>query len=406
MKVGIYAGSEGPQAGGGYTLVQELLGALGPLAAQARHQFVRLTTDDAVPSEAGNLPVLSVAPVFRAGPGRSLRARAGRMVADALGGYVPRSEPSPHGRAVGAFLGGEGIEFVWYLGAGDCLTLDVPYATVVWDLQHRMQPFFPEVSANGLWQQREDWHRVLLGRASLIVTGTEAGRREVEHFYGVAPERVRVLPHPTPSDCLASDAPSRPRLLDPPYLFYPAQFWPHKNHVNLIEALRLVREQGLDLHLVLTGSDKGNEAHVRAAVQGAGLERVVHFRGFVSRSEVLDLHAHALALVYPSLFGPENMPPLEAFALGCPVIAAAVSGADEQLGGAAYLVDATSPRELAAAIQAVATDTAERARRIEAGRARARRFTPADYVRGILSWLDEFEGMRRCWPVAERDPGI
>jgi glycosyltransferase involved in cell wall biosynthesis len=43
-------------------------------------------------------------------------------------------------------------------------------------------------------------------------------------------------------------------------------------------------------------------------------------------------------LRYPSFFGAENLPPLEAFALGCPVIAADMPGAREQLGDAAILV--------------------------------------------------------------------
>jgi len=98
-----------------------------------------------------------------------------------------------------------------------------------------------------------------------------------------------------------------------------------------------------------------------------------------------------------SYFGPENLPPLEAFALGCPVIAANVSGATEQLGDAALLVDPSRPETIADAIQSVNTDPAMREKLVTRGRVRAQSWTAADFVRGVFSILDEFEMVRRCW---------
>ena len=65
----------------------------------------------------------------------------------------------------------------------------------------------------------------------------------------------------------------------------------------------------------------------------------------------MKLYTNAFSLVYPSFFGPENMPPLEAFALGCPVIASEVSGAKEQLGNAAILFDPRDENDLARKIK-------------------------------------------------------
>src|SRR5256885_13294906 len=58
----------------------------------------------------------------------------------------------------------------------------------------------------------------------------------------------------------------------------------------------------------------------------------VEIRDFAARDEVLALYRTAAALVFPTFFGPDNLPPLEAFAAGCPVLASRVEGADEQLG--------------------------------------------------------------------------
>jgi glycosyltransferase involved in cell wall biosynthesis len=186
-----------------------------------------------------------------------------------------------------------------------------------------------------------------------------------------------------------------------PYLFYPAQFWAHKNHVNLLEAVARLRGGGLPVHLALSGSDKGNLAFVRATAERLKISDAVHFLGFVERAELIGLYRHALALAYVTFFGPENLPTLEAFALGCPVIASDVPGAREQLGDAALLVDPRSPEQIAAAVRRLAEAPAARADLIERGRARAHRFTSKDFVAGVVSWLDEFVAVRRCWPGSD-----
>jgi len=98
-----------------------------------------------------------------------------------------------------------------------------------------------------------------------------------------------------------------------------------------------------------------------------------------------------------TFFGPENLPPLEAFALGCPVIASNVSGANEQLGDAALLVDPKCPKEIAQAIKNLHDKPNLREDLIYRGSKRASIWTGKDFVRGVFSILDEFEAIRRCW---------
>ena len=135
----------------------------------------------------------------------------------------------------------------------------------------------------------------------------------------------------------------QPEVLRAPYLLYPAQFWSHKNHATLLRALALLPEYTL----ACVGSDKGYLDHVRGLARELGVLDRVRFLGFVETDELVALYRGAHALVYLSFFGPENLPPLEAFALGCPVVQADVAGAREQLGDAALLVPPTDPRAVA-----------------------------------------------------------
>jgi glycosyltransferase involved in cell wall biosynthesis len=295
-----------------------------------------------------------------------------------------------------------GIEFVWFLSAQPDRT-DIPFMTVVWDLQHRATPWFPEMSAQGLWDGRDSVHRWFLQRATKVIAGTQVGRDQLTQFFQIPSENILALPHPTPSyvfrEMEAAPADPIERLgLKDPYVLYPAQFWPHKNHVNLLLAIADLKKRGDLISVALVGSDKGNRQFIADVAAREGISGQVHFLGFVERDILVALYRHALALTYVSWCGPENLPPLEAFALGCPVIATRVPGAEEQLGDAALFCEPGDPVSISAAIANVHADSELRARLVDAGRLRARRFSPADYVAGALKFLDEFSAIRRCWP--------
>src|SRR5947207_15976216 len=104
---------------------------------------------------------------------------------------------------------------------------------------------------------------------------------------------------------------------------------------------------------------------VKQIIGQLDLADLVKVLGFVPRDDLTAFYCNALALVYPTFFGPENLPPLEAMALGCPVIASNVAGAEEQLGDAALLFDPKDESQLARAIYDLCTSIELRERLIE-----------------------------------------
>jgi glycosyltransferase involved in cell wall biosynthesis len=148
---------------------------------------------------------------------------------------------------------------------------------------------------------------------------------------------------------------------------------------------------------VLVGSDKGNENYIRKLISTWELSSHVHILGFVPSDDMAALYQNAFALTFMTFFGPDNLPPLEAFAIGCPVIASNVSGAREQLGDAALLVDPKSPEQIADAIFTLYNSPDLRKTLIDRGSERAQQWTGLDFIRGIFSVLDDFEPVRRCW---------
>jgi glycosyltransferase involved in cell wall biosynthesis len=296
------------------------------------------------------------------------------------------------------------IELIWFVTVV-FEPINIPYISTVWDLQHRLQPFFPEVSVSGwTWEAREEFYRHVLPKATYILTGTKEGKKDIQRFYGISEEKVKVIPLPTPSFSLANHKYSNNAILKyrnvvlKDYIFYPAQFWPHKNHIALLYGLRtLIDEFNYTLHLVFSGSDHGNREYIEKAAIELNLRDRVFFLGFVSKEILITLYRNAFCMVFPSLFGPDNLPPLEAFGLGCPVIAANVPGSYEQLGDAALLFDGTNDRDIALCIKSLIEDKTIRDNLITNGLKRAQSWTSDDYVHALIDIINTFHNYRRCW---------
>jgi glycosyltransferase involved in cell wall biosynthesis len=300
-----------------------------------------------------------------------------------------------------------GIELMLFPTA-DPLSFEagVPYVTTVHDLQFRLQPQWPEFAGVG-----PHWDYLLRNGArwaTLLLVDSEVGREDVLALYGDAidADRVRVLPY-LPAAYLPREVEpetvaavrARYRLPDR-YFFYPAQFWPHKNHLRIVRALSALADEGLNPAMVLTGTHQGavREENYRQVVGDAerlGVASRIRWLGFVPDGHMAALYAGAAALVMPTFFGPTNIPVLEAWSFGCPVLTSGIRGIREQAGDAALLVDPTSVESIADGMRRLWLDAALAARLAAAGRARLLSYTPADFRSRLDAVVDEAKARAR-----------
>jgi glycosyltransferase involved in cell wall biosynthesis len=404
MKVGLFTGNIKETDGGAYTFVSEVIGAFSRVKTAGELEFVVLHNGMHNAGRlAGSLPTLDLwgeKPTVQS-PKEKFFQRFRGSVEKTWDAMVKNPIAEPWDARV---CKKHGVEFLVRLVPWCEISKDIPYAAVIWDLQHRMNPWFPEVSRGKEWTSREESLSTLCRRASLLFTSTEQGASEITNFYQVPEERIRVLPFPCPRYALEHDPQQRGdgRLnkfkLPTDFLFYPAQYWPHKNHVAVLEACRLVRERlKWNLGVVFVGSEKGNYDHIKDYAKKLGIEESVHFLGFVSTEELVALYKQAFCLTFATFCGPDNLPPLEAFALGCPVVASRVKGATEQLGDNALLFDPADAHSLAERIVELRGNSALRAGLVASGRCRALRHTWDQYASDIVAALNEFAYIRRSW---------
>jgi glycosyltransferase involved in cell wall biosynthesis len=295
-----------------------------------------------------------------------------------------------------------------------CFQTGIPSVMAIHDLQHRLQPEFPEVSADGEWRIREHLFRNAARAATLLLADSEVGREDILEFYGplgLPADRVKVLPF-QPAGYLAADLSDAERQrvraahrLPERYLFYPAQFWPHKNHARIVRALAAIRhERGVEIPLVLCGSHSGalrerTYREVMRLAQTLGVSRQVHDLGYVPDRDMSGLYAAAEALVMPTFFGPTNIPVLEAWRLGCPVLSSDIRGIREQVGDAGILADPRSVEAIAEGIHRLWTDEVLRRSLVQRGRARLGQFGPEEFRGRLLEIVAEAKARVRSGQV-------
>ena len=194
-----------------------------------------------------------------------------------------------------------------------------------YDLQHVHHPEF--FSRADRW--RRDYYFAGLARhAPRIVVSSAAARADWLRRYPGTEDRVRVLSF----TCVPleewyagpPEAVAQAHGLPPKFLILPNQFWIHKNHATAFEAIRLLRERGLDVTLVCTGAthDSRHPGHfegLRGWIEHHGLADCIRILGLLPAGEQMQLVRRAAALVQPSLFEGWSTVVEEARALGKPI---------------------------------------------------------------------------------------
>ncbi len=192
---------------------------------------------------------------------------------------------------------------------------------------------------------------------------------EVRERFGISAERVHVVPW----GLTVPDPGPTARPPGPPYVIAVGTAEPRKDLPGLVAAWDRVAGELADLRLLLVGPEGWGETELAAAIAAASHRDRVERLGWVPDHAALI--GGAAALAYPSRYEGFGFPPLEAMALGVPVVATAAGAVPEVVGDAAALVPVGDPDALAEALLAVLTDAGERRRLVDAGRWQAARYT-------------------------------
>lgn len=274
-------------------------------------------------------------------------------------------------------------------------------------MQHRTCNYFPEYQKGHDYEIRDYIIENAVKRSFKIFVGAEKDKNLLVKFFNAEEGKIIVQPYSFTLPKLYEqnpdfdykktfdnlNLPTKKRLF-----IYPAQFWAHKNHVYLLEGLLILEQRyGIKIAAIFSGSDKGNKGYIKKYARKLNLQDRVRFVGFVKNDEMVEFYRQSIALVMPTYFGPTNLPPLEAFQLGVPVLYPDKPGLRNQVGEAALLMDLKDPNSMALHLKNLIEKKQFREQLIISGYARLKHLDSYDRVEILKNIIQDFYWRRSCW---------
>jgi len=280
----------------------------------------------------------------------------------------------------------------------------VPVPTVV-TLVDIQEAFYPEYfTAQDLFN-RHFHYTGSTKMADRVITISEFSRETIVKHHKISPHKTRAI-HLCADDLFYQESevfhPPNIALPNSEFIFYPANFWQHKNHDRLLKALKWLKtENGLKVNAVFTGLEVANGYPISAKIREYGMEDQAHYLGYLPVEQVAYLYSKAKFTVFPSLYEGFGMPLIEAMAAGCPVAASNLTSLPEIGDDAADYFDPFSIESIGSTIQKLWMDSSHRNHLIEKGYKRSRDFSArklADSHKKIFQEAaDIFSKMRYQW---------
>lgn len=266
----------------------------------------------------------------------------------------------------------------------------IPYIVSIPDLMQKYYPLFPEYYSLRTRIKRNFVCKNAAKHSLLTIADSIRGADDLNKFYKIPKNKIRVISY-IPAGYIykyksmsseISESILKRFNLPERFLFYPAQFWYHKNHIRLVKSLKILKDlYNVKIYIVLVGSPKESFKKIMNFFKKSDISNQIIYLGYVSDKEVVALYKKAVALVYPSLFGPTNIPPIEAMILGTPVICSNLFSMPEQIGNAGLLFNPFKVKDIAEKIYRIWIDRDLRQELIIKGYRRTKDITMEKYAK-------------------------
>jgi len=221
------------------------------------------------------------------------------------------------------------------------------------DFQHL---HFPEFFSLEERHHRDATFARLIERSARVILISESAKRDFESFAPQSAYKARVLKPITaiPSTIYAANPESicKQYNLGLKFFYLPNQFWKHKNHITVFQALRRLKERGLQVSLVCSGSsgdyrDSAFFSELLLEISQLGIRDQVALLGVLPREHVFQLMRQSICVVNPSLFEGYGMTVDEGRSLGKQMLLSDIPAHREQSPAGAVFFSPLASEELA-----------------------------------------------------------
>ena len=202
---------------------------------------------------------------------------------------------------------------------------EVAFISNIWDLDHKKNSQFPEHNLNNIYELKEKLFKEITTRAFKIVVPHKSNKNDLINFYKVDENRVIVQNFIPMLPTIYNENKINKELynnlfnkfklpLDKIIIFYPAQFWAHKNHKYIIDAAEILKKENNKKYLfIFCGGNKGNFKYIKDLISKKLLGDFVKIHTFLTDDEVISFYLNSHGVIMPTYCGPTNLPIYEAF---------------------------------------------------------------------------------------------
>ena len=261
-----------------------------------------------------------------------------------------------------------------------------PIASVV-NLADIQEVFYPFFFTQKVLDQRKRHFQTSTRTADCVLTCSGFSKLSIIEHHGISPDKIFVAYYCADNSMFQTplENPLNHFNLPERFIFYPANFWQHKNHDILLRALLHLRnEKGVVIPCILTGQETDNGYPIKKQIAEFGLSEQVWLLGYVTNKEICALFHRAEMLCFPSLFEGFGMPLVDAMAAGLPITCSNTACIPEVVGDAALLFDPNNHVEVAESILKLWHGADQRQKLVGAGRERVKMFTAANMAKAHL----------------------
>lgn len=294
-------------------------------------------------------------------------------------------------------------KFERLLGDVDCIFLPnanqfalratTKLALTVHDLSPVVTPDFYNLKRR-LWHSFLNMKKVV-GRADIIFAVSEFTKQDLMHYFNVPEHKIKVV-YPGVDHGAFNPQLKMSKLrearnmygLPAEYILFLSTVEPRKNLIGLIEAFEKLDAPS---HLVIAGKMGWKYKKILDKIATSKKRRFIKYLGYVHEKDKPPIIKLAEVVAYPSFYEGFGFVPLEAMAVGVPVVTSQVTSVPEVVEDAALLVDPYNTEDMAYALKQAITNSTLRQQLIAKGLAQAQKFTWQKSAKQILEGLESLK---------------
>lgn len=270
----------------------------------------------------------------------------------------------------------------------------IPAVASILDVQHE---YFPQYFTKKVLADIRKSTANTLAQADGILTISKYSKQTIIEKYKVSAGKIEVtyLNSDGVFDLPISEEKKREvkGKIGAEYIFYPANTWPHKNHLNLLKAYSILKEQyHTKLKLVFTGDSKQRKKDIDQYIVENNLDDDIIYLGYLPQEDMPYVFANATIMAFPSVFEGFGIPLVEAMKAHVAVACSNCGSIPEVAEEAALYFDAYNPQDIAEKLHRLEEDGVLREQLIQKGEAVAKKYSwkkcaegTVDYLKKILS---------------------